>query len=76
MNKYPRVKEVLNAYSKNGMGGVSKYLLNEDLIIDPNTWVGKMKRLLDSKSLSSMEAEIASILFIFKLNEKNEERKK
>ena len=75
MSKHPRVKDVIEAYDIKGIAGVSKYLNNKDLIIDSSTWVGKMKRLLDSKKWFSMEAEIASILFIFKLTPDERERR-
>jgi hypothetical protein len=71
MAKHPRVKDLLIFYSTQGMTGVARYLSDEDLIIDPSTWTGKMKRLLDSHNWSSMEAEIASMLFTFKLGEKD-----
>lgn len=74
MAKHARVKDILEAYSIKGLEGVSKYLLDEDLIIDPISWSGKMKRLLDSQNLESMEAEIASILFTFKLTPKDERK--
>lgn len=74
MAKHARVKDLLEAYDIKGMAGVSKYLTDEDLILDPSTWTGKMKRLLDSKNFGSMEAEIASILFTFKLTPKDERR--
>lgn len=74
MAKHARVKDILEAYSTKGMVEVARYLSDEDLIIDPSTWTGKMKRLLDSNNWRSMEAEIASILFTFKLTPKDERR--
>lgn len=64
--KRPRVRELLEFYKKSGLSGVSLYL-NSDLEIDPDTWVGKQKKLLDNKNYGSMEAEIASVLFIMEL---------
>lgn len=74
MAKHARVKDILEAYETKGMSGVSRYLNDGDLILDPSTWSGKMKRLLDSKNFGSMEAEIASLLFTFKLTPKDERR--
>ncbi len=65
---FPRVKDVLVHYQAGGMVAVARYLSDEDLTIDPDTWTGKMKRLLDSNNWGSMEAEIASLLHTFKLN--------
>jgi len=74
MSKHARVKDILDAYSEKGMMGVSRYLMDEEIIVDPSTWSGKMKKLLETKSFGSMEAEIASILFTFKLTPKDERR--
>ena len=65
---FPRVKDVLVHYQAGGMVAVARYLSDEDLTIDPDTWTGKMKRLLDSNNWGSMEAEIASLSHTFKLN--------
>lgn len=69
---FPRVKDLLITYQAGGMVGVARYLSDEDLVIDPSTWTGKMKRLLDSNNWGSMEAEIASLLHTFKLNIEND----
>jgi len=74
MGKHARVKDILEAYSNKGMAAVARYLSDEDLIIEPETWVAKMKKLLDSHNWMSMEAEIASILFTFKLTPNDERR--
>lgn len=74
MAKHARVKDILETYETKGMAGVDMYLSDKDLILDPDTWTGKMKKLLDSKKFTSMEAEIASILFTFKLTPKDERR--
>ncbi len=74
MSKHARVKEILEAYSTKGMVAVARYLSDEDLIIEPDTWSAKMKRLLDSQNWTSMEAEIASILFTFKLTPEDERK--
>ena len=72
---HPRVKDVLVLYQSAGMVGVARYLDDPDLIIDPSTWTGKMKRLLDSHNWGSMEAEIASLLHTFKLDIKDGTKK-
>jgi hypothetical protein len=68
MKKFPRVKEILIAYNTGGMVSVARYLSDENLIIEPDSFAGKMKKLLDSNNWSSMEAEIASVLHTFKLD--------
>ena len=74
MSKHARVKDILDVYSIKGLIGVSKYLMDDEIIVDPSTWSGKMKKLLETKNFGSMEAEIASILFTFKLTPKDERR--
>jgi len=66
--KEARVNDLLNAYRSHGMAGVARYLSDEELKIEENSWVGKMKRLLDSQNWGSMEAEIASLINMFNLN--------
>ena len=74
MGKHARVQEVIASYKEGGMVSVARYLSDEDMAIDPSTWTGKMKRLLDSNNWRSMEAEIASLMFTFNLtdNERKE----
>lgn len=69
--KRGRVNDLLLAYKNNDMLGVKAYLEDSNIIIEDYSWVGKMKRLLDSKKIISMEAEIASLFFIFNLTDKN-----
>jgi len=69
--KEARVNDLLDAYRSHGMTGVARYLSDEELQIKKNSWVGKMKRLLDSHNWGSMEAEIASLVYMFNLNNQN-----
>lgn len=69
--KSARVKDVLIAYQTGGMVQVARYLSDPELDIKENTWEWKMKNLLESHNWRSMEAEIASLLFTFKLTEEN-----
>ena len=68
---YPRVKDLLIAYDSGGMVSVIRYLNDDNLIIDPSTFIGKMKNLLDTNKVASMEAEIASLIHTFKLDINN-----
>jgi hypothetical protein len=69
--KRARVKDLLISYSNDGMTGVARYLSDENIIIEKDSWVEKMKSLLDSRNWSSMEAEIALIFYKFNLKDKN-----
>ena len=68
---HARVKDILIAYQTGGMVQVARYLSNPEVKIEEDTWEWKMKKLLESNNWRSMEAEIASLLFTFKLTEEN-----
>ena len=68
MKKHARVKDIASIYRSGGMVSVARYLSDEDLIITENTWEHKLKKLLDSNNWASMEAEIASLSYIFNLS--------
>jgi hypothetical protein len=69
--KHARVKDILISYQTGGMVQVARYLSDPEIEIEENTWEWKMKKLLDSHNWGSMEAEIASLLFTFKLTEED-----
>lgn len=66
--KYPRVKDILREYEKNNIDGVKQYLHNSYMVVDPSTWAGKIKRLIDENKKISVMAEIELIINEFKLN--------
>ena len=65
---YPRVKEILREYEKNNIDGVEQYLGNCNMVIDPSTWAGKIKKLIEENKKISAMAEIELIINEFKLN--------
>jgi hypothetical protein len=71
MRKVGKVQEVLFLYQTGGMKAVSWYLLDTDLDIKEGTWISKAKKLLESKNLESLEAELQLMLYNFNLG-KNE----
>jgi hypothetical protein len=73
--KYLRVKDVLKQYSKGGISFVKNYLNQEGLIIEENTWIHKIKTLLDKNLDKSVESEIELLLFEFKINDNRYEEK-
>ena len=74
MKKHARVKDILACYRSGGMVSVARYLSDDDLIITEDTWEHKMKRLLESRNWQSMEAEIASLSYIFNLTDADARR--
>ena len=47
--KYPKVKDIVNIYSTHNIMGVKQYVNQEDMYIDPSTWCGYIKKLIDDK---------------------------
>jgi Trk K+ transport system NAD-binding subunit len=77
MNKrHARVKDILACYRSGGMVSVARYLSADNIIITEDTWEHKMKKLLDSNNWASMEAEIASLSYIFNLTDTDAGRNK
>ena len=61
------VQKVLNEYNIGGVSRVSKYLNKETTVIEPDTWVEKIKKLLeDNTHWVSVEAEINQVSDNFK----------
>ena len=61
------VQKVLNEYNIGGVPRVAKYLNNPSTIIEPYTWVDKIKKLLeDNNHWVSTEAELNQISENFK----------
>ncbi|HRT03646.1 MAG TPA: hypothetical protein P5513_06885 [Candidatus Diapherotrites archaeon] len=70
--KEGKIIDLLKEYYSHGMAGVARYLSDNNIKIYENSWVGKMKRLFESKNWMSMEAEIASLIYILNLTNENE----
>jgi hypothetical protein len=73
MKEIARTKKVLSSYSKGGMKLVIEYLSNPDLEFKEETWVYKVKKLLDAKCIKSLEQEIMLVLYKFKLDDREVE---
>ena len=58
MSRYPRVKEVIKASDDNGIAGITKYLNQEGMIVDPSTWCGQIKKSIEENRVISVIAEI------------------
>jgi len=60
MPKYPRVRDVVRA-AKGGIEGVKTYFDNKEMLIDPSTWCGQIKKSIDENHVVSVMAEIELI---------------
>jgi hypothetical protein len=68
--KEPRVKELILAYKKNNLKGVYEYLTQEGMVVDPSTWSGRIKKLIDAELYLTAKEEIELIGYkFFYLNE-------
>ena len=70
----PRVKYIILNYYKDNIRGVYTYLNQNNMVIDPSTWAGNIKKLLDNKLYVAAKAEIELVAYKFKFKE-NEETK-
>jgi hypothetical protein len=59
--KQPHVKDIVNIYSTKNILGVKQYLNQEDMHIDPSTWCGYIKKLIDNKEYITAKAAIELI---------------
>lgn len=61
----PRVKYIIYNYMLGNLKAVNEYLTQSQMIIDPSTWAGHIKGLLEEKKEISAMAEIELMLFKF-----------
>ena len=71
---YPRVKEVLKAAKDGGIENIKKYFNQNEMIIDPSTWCGQIKKSIDENHVISVLAEIELIQKKFNYVSKEERR--
>lgn len=46
--KTPRVKHIIQSYKTGNIISVYKYLTQENMIVDSNTWAGQVKQLIEN----------------------------
>ena len=61
----PRVKEIIDIYAKENILGVYNYLTVEGMNVDPSTWAGKLKRMIEQKQYESVKSNIELIAYKF-----------
>lgn len=67
-NKIATVKKVLKIWETDGIQAVKTYLNNKTTKVYTNTWVEKIKNLLNEGLLKSTEKEIELISFNLNIN--------
>ena len=61
----PRVKQLVKEYQQGNLLQVKKYLNQPGMIVDPSTWSGKIKKLIDDKLYDTAKCEIELVGYKF-----------
>lgn len=62
----PRVKDVIKKYKEGNIAKVDEYLSQPDMVVDPLSWEGKIKKLIDDKMYNTAICEIELVGYKFK----------
>lgn len=75
--KYPRIKEIVKIYQKENLQKVYEYLSDPNMLVDPSTWSGKIKKTIEEKQFFTAKQmiELIAYKFLF-LNTKEYEKRK
>jgi len=68
----PRVRDIIEIYKLANIQGVNAYLTDPDMIVDPSTWSGKLKEMIDKKNYYTAKATIEIIAYKFKYKNNGE----
>ena len=61
--KEPRVKGVIKSYEDGNIVKVYEYLTQADMIVDPSTWSGKIKKMIEDKQYETAKQTIELIAY-------------
>jgi hypothetical protein len=61
--KEPRVKETVEHYRVGNIKAVYEYLTQTDMFVDPNTWCGNIKNLIENKQYLTAQEQIELIAY-------------
>ena len=61
----PRVKDIIKNYKEGNLVAVNNYLMQQNMNIDPNTWSGHIKKLIDDKLYNTAKGEIELVGYKF-----------
>jgi len=51
--KEPRVKDIIKNYQKGNLKQVNEYLTHPDMVVDPSTWCGQIKQMIENKQFNT-----------------------
>ena len=69
--KEPRVKELISVYTRGNLKGVFEYLSDPDMRVDPSTWSGKIKEMIEKEEFYAAKILIETTAYKFIKNKDN-----
>ena len=63
--KEPRVKEIILNYKEGNIKQVYEYLTHPDMVVDPSTWSGNIKKMIENEQFESTKQTIELIAYKF-----------
>ena len=66
MMREPRVKDIIKNYQKGNLKQVYEYLIQPGMIVDPSTWSGQIKKMIEDQEFltAKMIIEFTAYKFI------------
>ena len=59
----PRVKDIVLNYQKGNIKKVEEYLNQEGMIVDPSTWAGQIKQMIEKEQYYTAKCAIELIAY-------------
>jgi hypothetical protein len=63
--KEPRVRTLINKYKQGNLVKVYEYLTGPDMNVDPSTWSGQIKEMIEKKEFITAKAMIEFVAYKF-----------
>ena len=63
--KEPRVKDIIKNYQEGNIMQVHEYLTQSDMTVDPSTWAGQIKKMIENKQYVTAIKTIELIAYKF-----------
>jgi hypothetical protein len=63
--KEPKVKGIIKSYQEGNLQQVYEYLTENDMVVDPSTWAGQVKKMIENKQYSTAKQVIELVSYKF-----------
>jgi len=63
--KEPRVRNIIKKYKEGNIEKVYEYLSDSNIAIDPSTWAGQIKKMIENKQYVTAKKTIELISYKF-----------